>query len=145
MFVHSGSHNSLTMKNTETAIQIRFVDLDQFGHVNNAIYLSYLEVSRLPYFDTIIGTIDWLNEGIILAKAEIDYKIPILLKDQIKIKTWCSRMGSKSFDLSYSILKTENNQDVEVATARTVMVCFNYVKQISISVPDAWKERMLEN
>ena len=133
------------MKNTETAIQIRFVDLDQFGHVNNAIYLSYLEVSRLPYFDTIIGTIDWLNEGIILAKAEIDYKIPILLKDQIKIKTWCSRMGSKSFDLSYSILKTENNQDVEVATARTVMVCFNYVKQISISVPDAWKERMLEN
>lgn len=133
------------MKSTETAIQIRFVDLDQFGHVNNAIYLSYLEVSRLPYFNTIIGTIDWLNEGIILAKAEIDYKIPILLKDQIKIKTWCSRMGSKSFDLSYSILKTENNQDVEVATARTVMVCFNYVKQISISVPDAWKERMLEN
>lgn len=133
------------MKSTETAIQIRFVDLDQFGHVNNAIYLSYLEVSRLPYFDTIIGTIDWLNEGIILAKAEIDYKIPILLKDQLKIKTWCSRMGSKSFDLSYSILKTENNQDVEVATARTVMVCFNYVKQISISVPDAWKERMLEN
>lgn len=133
------------MKSTETAIQIRFVDLDQFGHVNNAIYLSYLEVSRLPYFDTIIGTIDWLNEGIILAKAEIDYKIPILLKDQIKIKTWCSRMGSKSFDLSYSILKTENNQDVEVATARTVMVCFNYVKQISIAVPDAWKERMLDN
>ncbi|MBL0047923.1 MAG: acyl-CoA thioesterase [Bacteroidetes bacterium] len=131
------------MKNAETAIQIRFVDLDQFGHVNNAIYLSYLEVSRLPYFDNIIGTIDWLNEGIILAKAEIDYKIPILLKDQIKIKTWCSRMGSKSFDLSYSILKTENNLDVEVATARTVMVCFNYVKQISIAVPDAWKGRML--
>ncbi len=131
------------MKNTSTNIQIRFVDLDQFGHVNNAIYLSYLEVSRLPYFDTIIGSIDWLNEGLILAKAEIDYKIPILLKDEIKIKTWCSRMGEKSFDLSYSILKTEKEIEIEVASAKTVMVCYNYNKQLTVVVPAAWKEKML--
>ena len=50
------------MNSTQSPIQIRFVDLDQFGHVNNAIYLSYLEVARLPYFERIIGEIDWLNE-----------------------------------------------------------------------------------
>ena len=132
------------MKSTETPIQIRFVDIDNFGHVNNAIYLSYLEVSRLPYFDEIIGTIDWLNRGIILAKAEVDYKMPILLKDEIKVKTWCSRIGSKSFDLSYSILKTNNGAETEVAAAKTVMVCFDYKNQISIPLPEEWKTKMMD-
>ena len=82
------------MKLIETPIQIRFVDIDQLGHVNNAVYLTYLEVSRVPYFNSIVGKIDWLRRGIILAKAEVDYKTPILLNDQIKVKTWCSRIGS---------------------------------------------------
>lgn len=131
------------MNSTQSPIQIRFVDLDQFGHVNNAIYLSYLEVARLPYFERIIGEIDWLNEGIILAKAEVDYLIPILLKDQIEVKTWCSRIGSKSFDLSYHILKIEKGVETIVAKAKTVMVCFNYDKQQSIEIPAGWKEKML--
>lgn len=131
------------MNSTQSQIQIRFVDLDQFGHVNNAIYLSYLEIARLPYFDEIIGEIDWLNEGIILAKAEIDYLIPILLKDHIEVKTWCSRIGSKSFDLSYHIVKLEKETETIVAKAKTVMVCFNYSKQQSIEIPAGWKEKML--
>lgn len=131
------------MNSTQSPIQIRFVDLDQFGHVNNAIYLSYLEVARLPYFERIIGEIDWLNEGIILAKAEVDYLIPILLKDQIEVKTWCSRIGSKSFDLSYHIVKLEKGAETIVAKAKTVMVCFNYDKQQSIEIPAGWKEKML--
>ena len=131
------------MKSTETTIQIRFVDIDQFGHVNNAVYLSYLEVSRLPYFAGIIGNIDWINQGIILGRIEIDYKIPILLMDDIKIKTWCSRIGSKSFDLSYSILKKQMGKEIEVAAAKSVMVCFDYKNQISIAVPEEWKGRML--
>ena len=131
------------MKSTETAIQLRFVDLDQFGHVNNAIDLTYLEVSRLPYFDKIIGPIDWLNQGIILAKIEIDYKIPILLYDDIKIKTWCSRVGSKSFDLSYSIIKTKDGKETEVASAKSIMVCYNYTKQETIAMPEEWKVKMI--
>ena len=131
------------MKSTETKIQIRFVDIDQFGHVNNAVYLSYLEVSRLPYFSGVIGTIDWINQGIILGRIEIDYKIPILLNDEIKIKTWCSRIGSKSFDLSYSILKTHNGNETEVAAAKSVMVCFDYKNKISIAVPEDLKEKMI--
>ena len=131
------------MKSTQTPIQIRFVDIDQFGHVNNAIYLSYLEVARMTYFDSIVGNIDWINEGIILAKAEVDYKMPILLKDEIKIKMWCSRIGSKSFDLSYSIVKIEQGNAIEVAAAKTVMVCFNYATKISIAVPEAWKPKLM--
>ena len=127
------------MKIIETPIQIRFVDIDQLGHVNNAVYLTYLEVSRLPYFNSIVGKIDWLRRGIILAKAEVDYRTPILFNDQIKVKTWCSRIGSKSFDLSYSIIKTENGNEIEVATAKTIMVCFNFETQSSFTLPEEWR------
>jgi acyl-CoA thioester hydrolase len=133
----------LSMKTIETPIQIRFVDIDQFGHVNNAIYLTYLEISRIPYFDQIIGLIDWLNQGIILGKAEVEYKIPILLEDEIVVKTWCSRIGSKSFDLSYSLIKIEGRHETEVATAKTVMVCFDYINKVSIAVPEEWKQKMM--
>ncbi len=131
------------MKSAETYIQIRFCDIDQLGHVNNAVYLSYLEIARIPYFENIIGYIDWLNEGFIIAKAEIDFKIPILLNDNIKIKLWCSRLGTKSFDLSYSIIKVEQEHEIEMASAKTVMVCYNYTQQTTIEVPKSWIPKLV--
>ena len=131
------------MKSVETPIQLRFVDIDQFGHVNNAVYLSYLEVARIPYFDKIIGKIDWLNEGIILANAEINYKLPILLQDIISVHVWCSKLGTKSFDLSYRIIKKTDSGETEMATAKTVMVCYNYSKSSTIPVPADWVTKLM--
>lgn len=131
------------MKSVETPIQLRFVDIDQFGHVNNAVYLSYLEVARIPYFNQIIGKIDWLNEGIILANAEISYKMPILLQDKISVHVWCNKIGTKSFDLSYRIVKTTNSGDIEMATAKTVMVCYNYSEAATIPVPAHWAAKLM--
>lgn len=131
------------MKYVETPIQIRFVDIDQLGHVNNALYLTYLEIARIPYFDQLVGKIDWLTQGFILAKVEIDYKIPIYLKDSIKVKVWCSKIGTKSFDLAYSVLKIENGIEIEVASAKTVLVCFDFTKSTSALVPEDWKMKML--
>ncbi len=131
------------MKSIETPIQLRFVDIDQLGHVNNAVYLTYLEIARIPYFEKVVGEIDWLKKGLILAKVEIDYKMPVLLRDEIRVKVWCSKVGSKSFDLSYSILKRENGLDIEIASAKTVMVCFDYALSVSIEVPNDWRQKLI--
>ena len=57
----------------KTSIEIRFVDVDAFGHVNNANYLTYLEIARVRYFDDIADwQYNWSKKGIILAKAEFE-------------------------------------------------------------------------
>src|SRR4051812_11829363 len=114
--------------------EIRFVDVDAFGHVNNAHYLTYIEQARVKYFDDIVGwKYDWSKQGIILARAEINYVVPILFRDDVTILTRCSRIGNKSFDMEYRLIKNtspkqegieytaeENEIEILLADAKTV-------------------------
>jgi len=130
----------------KTKIQIRFKDLDSLGHVNNANYLSYFELARVEYFKAAMGvkTIDWKTEGVILAKIEMNFKIPMLLNDEISIYTWTSRFGTKSFDMNCSIVKNENGQEIEIAMGMTVLVCINYKTMTTIAIPPLWKQKIQE-
>lgn len=125
----------------KTKVEIRFVDIDAFNHVNNANYLSYFEVARVSYFDEVVGwEYDWSKQGIILAKAEIDFVIPINFRDEIFIYTRCSRLGNKSFDLEYRIVRMLKEKEQLMADAVTVMVAFDYVGNKTIEIPVEWKE-----
>ena len=121
--------------------EIRFVDIDAFGHVNNAHYLTYFEQARVKYFDDIVGwKYDWSKQGIILARAEINFVIPVLFRDEVLIWTRCSRFGNKSFDMEYRLVKTENGNEVLLADGKTVMVAFDYQANQSIPIPELWKQ-----
>jgi acyl-CoA thioester hydrolase len=62
-------------------IQVRFSDIDVMGHVNNAVYLSYFEMTRVHYFRELLGLEwDWKSHGILLVRNEIDYIKPILIQ-----------------------------------------------------------------
>ena len=128
-----------------TPIQIRFKDVDKMGHVNNANHATYFELARMKYFDDVVGTkIDWTKQAVILARVEIDYKIPILLEDKITVLSKCSRLGAKSFDISHSIIKTENGKEVELANGKSVVVCFDYEKNETTTIPEDWKKKALD-
>ena len=125
----------------KTTIEIRFVDIDAFGHVNNANYLTYIENARVSYFNQVVDwQYDWSKKGIILAKAEVDFIIPINFNDDISIYTRCSRLGNKSFDLEYRIVKLINQKEQLMADGITVMVAFDYDAKKSIEIPVEWKE-----
>jgi acyl-CoA thioester hydrolase len=129
----------------KTPIQIRFKDVDRLGHVNNANHITYFELARVDYFNFLMGDIkiDWESESLILAKMEMEYKQPILLEDKISVYTWVSRMGSKSFDMACSIVKTTGGIETEMAKGSAVIVCFNYKTNQSIPVPETWKKKMM--
>lgn len=130
----------------KTPIQIRFKDIDMMGHVNNANYITYFELARLTYFDALKDegvTIDWVNEGVILAKIEMEYKQPILLEDKAFVTTWVSRIGSKSFDMTCSIVRMVDGVEVEAARGLAVIVCFNYKANETIAIPELWKRKMM--
>lgn len=125
-------------------IQIRFKDLDKLGHVNNANYLTYFELARVSYFKTVMETktIDWSAEGVIMANVQMTFKQPVLLEDELSVYTWTSRYGTKSFDMSCSIVKNVNGKEVEVATGSSTLVCFNYATNQTIEIPALWKQKM---
>ena len=127
-----------------TKIQIRFKDLDQLGHVNNANYLTYFELARVEYFKACMQSeaIDWKKNGVILAKVEMNYKIPILLDDQILVYTWVSRIGNKSFDMDCSMVKVVEGNEIEVALGKAVIVCIDYQTNMTIPVPKLWIEKI---
>lgn len=128
----------------KTPIQIRFVDTDMLGHVNNACYLSYAELARISYFRDVLGTqVNWNARGIIVAKAMIDYKLPIFFRDNIIVRTRVSRLGKKSFDIDYQFIHiSPTKEEVLKAEGKTIMVCYNYEENKTIDIPEEWRAKI---
>ena len=129
-----------------TPIQIRFVDIDKMGHVNNATILSYFEIARTNFFDEVIGQQDnWFERGLIIAHTDIDYLQPVYLRDDVKVYIRIAKTGTKSFDVEHLLVKKNNNEDVICAIANSILVCMDYTKKQTIEIPAEWKEKLKEN
>lgn len=127
--------------NHSVKIQLRFADTDMLGHINNANFLTYMEVARMSYFQRVFGnTIDWKKEGIILAKAVVEYKQPIFIEDDIHVHICIDHISSKSFNMSYQFVKENTNDKIIAAQGSTLMVCYDYISNHSIVMPQRWKE-----
>ncbi len=125
-----------------TPMTVRFGDLDAMGHLNNARYFTFTEQARIEYVEQVCGWGgDWQTLGMILAKTAMDFKKPVLYGDKVIVYTRCSRLGGKSFDLEYVIVRGDD-EDI-VATSSSVMVAFDYVTQQTIPVPEHWRERII--
>lgn len=122
-------------------INIRFRDLDSYGHVNNAVYLTYLEEGRILFFRDLVGSNwDWDRHGILLVKHEINYKIPLMLNDEAELELAVTKMGTKSFEITFKITKIFNGQPVLTTLGSTTAVCFDHKNQITTDIPDDWRE-----
>ncbi len=124
-------------------IQIRFVDIDLAGHVNNATLLSYFETERVAFFNELIGkTNNWKQRGLVIARTEIDYVKSIYLDDKIKVYSRISHLGTKSFKVENVLMKEENGIEVLASIASFVIVCIDAEKNITIEIPQEWKDKM---
>ena len=120
-------------------IQVRFADLDVMGHVNNSVYLSYFEMTRVHYFKQLVGANwDWRKEGVLLVRNEIDYLKPILLNDEPQVYMSLDKIGDKSISLLYEI---KVNKEI-YTKGKSILVCFNAVEGKTILVPKAMAEAL---
>lgn len=127
-------------KNYSYSPEIRFGDIDAMGHVNNAVYLSYFEQARIHFFHELSdGKWDWNKDGILVAKNEINYLMPVFLTDKINILVSCTHVGNKSFTVTYEIFRGTEL----CAKGLSVLVCFNYVEKATTAVPEVWREKLM--
>ena len=118
--------------------QVRFRDLDAMGHVNNAVFLTYIESARFAFLDHLGAASGVDNMPIIVARIEIDFRAPVNLGDEIEIAVRATRFGDKSFDLDY-VLRVGGQI---VAEAKSVLVGYDYGSGETIAIPDDWRERL---
>lgn len=127
----------------KTTIPIRFADIDAFGHVNNAVYLTYFEIARSVYWKEIIQW-DWGSLGIIVRRSEINYIKQITLHDQIYAYVRTSRIGGSSFDIDYILVKKTNGEEEICTTGKTMCVTYDYSLNKSAPIPVFQRIKMQE-
>jgi acyl-CoA thioester hydrolase len=116
--------------------RVRFQDLDGLGHVNNAVYLTYMEQARSEFLRDrgLVTNLDDLT--IILARVEIDFRSPVSYGETVDVEMRPGRLGTKSFELEYTLRVGERI----VAEARSVQVGFDYETDETIPIPEAWRK-----
>jgi acyl-CoA thioester hydrolase len=127
----------------KTPIPIRFSDIDPYGHVNNAVYLTYFEIARTSYWRDIIQW-NWGETGIILGRSEINYLKPITLHDEIACYVRTTRIGNSSFDVMHVLVKITPTGEEICTTGKTVCISYDYTANKSVYIPTKERHSMIE-
>jgi acyl-CoA thioester hydrolase len=118
--------------------RVRFRDLDALGHVNNAVFLTYIESARVAFLIDLGAATTLEDMAIIVARIEIDFRAPVGFGEEVEIEVRASRFGDKSFDLDYELRVGGKI----VAEAKSVLVGYDYDKGETVTIPDDWRERL---
>ncbi|HUI35905.1 MAG TPA: thioesterase family protein [Gaiellaceae bacterium] len=118
--------------------RVRFRDLDPMGHVNNAVYFTYIESARVAFLQHLGAAPTLEDMSIIVARIEIDFRAPVGFGEDVDISVRASRFGGKSFDLDYEL----RVGGAVVAEAKSVLVAYDYGTGQAIELPDEWREKL---
>lgn len=118
-----------------TNIQLRWKDIDQFGHVNNAVYLTYFETARY-YYNRDVNQWDWNQDQYIIASTKVDYLRPIFYPGDIKVYLRIGDIGDKSFVFHYAITFEKNGIEKLAATGQSTQVFYDVRNQKTIPIPE---------
>lgn len=125
-----------------TKIQIRFRDLDTLGHVNNAVYVTYLEQARVAFLEEVVGMTP-ADAGIVVASLSVDYEQPVTIENELTVGLTVpmEEVGEHSFTLRYEVFTEDNSR---VATAESVQVAYDSENQSPRQIPEEWLDAVVE-
>ena len=126
--------------NIVSEVQVRFSDTDALGHVNNAVYLSYLESARVDYLRELLGAKKIEELGVIIARIEIDYKSPAFHHETMRVGCRVYELGGSSIKMDYRVEDKATGR--LVALAKSVLVTYDYDAARVVRVREDWREKM---
>lgn len=105
-------------------LQLRFNDVDMFGHVNNSVYLQFFDLGKLNYFNTALGE-DFMKTGlqVVIANINCNFYSPTFINEKLQVLTTIKHIGEKSLTLEQRIVNKENGDVKCIAT--TIMAGFD--------------------
>jgi acyl-CoA thioester hydrolase len=124
-----------------TSVQVRFRDIDAFGHVNNAVFFTFVELARIRYLlDVIQPPTRFDRLPLILARVELDFRSPIQFGEEVIVETRVERIGRTSFAMRHRMTA---GPDARLAgDVQTVLVAYDYGTARPIPVPEEWRAKI---
>jgi len=107
---------------------LRWADMDAFGHVNNAVFLRYLEEARIDFMFRLAPGEEGVSfpGGTVVARHEIDYLRPLVHRHEpITVETWVSGITAASMTVKYEV----KDEETLYARASTIVVPYNLAEQ----------------
>ena len=130
-------------------VEVRLSDTDAMGHVNNARYLTYVEIARVAYYEQVTGKLlpigaHGAEEGMILAEIRMTYRSPAFYGETLTVETRVERIGRTSFGMVHRITAPESRVAPArlIAVADSTLVAYDYTDERPIPVPDEWRTSM---
>jgi acyl-CoA thioester hydrolase len=123
-------------------VPVAWGDMDAFGHVNNVVYLRWFESGRIAFFDHVgISHVEVSKScAPILARTTCDFRRPLRYPDTVAVHTGLSRIGTKSFAMTYRI--HSHALDDTAAEGEGIIVWYDYAADRSVAIPEALRERL---
>lgn len=122
-------------------LQMRFTDIDVFGHVNNNVYLQYFDLGKLEYINASLGSLfDPREKALVIANMNCDFYHPTVYGEEIEVATRVDSIGCHSLTLEQRIVAKATGQ--VKCTCRTVMVGYDVRHADSMEIPADWHTRI---
>lgn len=123
-------------------VQIRFNDVDQYGHMNNSSYFSLYDLAKTSYMRDVFGNKDWHHMGIVVANINADFLAPVFFSDDLIIETTVIHLGHKSFTLLQRAINKASC--VLKCQCRTVMVGYDVATKEPVELPADFKQAVCD-
>jgi acyl-CoA thioester hydrolase len=128
-----------------TSVEVRFADTDAMGHVNNAVYLTFVEAARVGWWMATTGKPlereAGRAEGLILAEVEVAFRSPVVFGETVVVETRAERLGRTSLAIVHRLTASRPGEPVRlVATCRSVIVRYDYVAE----TPVPWRADLID-
>lgn len=122
----------------EKSFDVWLRDLDPQNHVNNSVYATYLEQSRVEYVRDIVGNARG-DTGMVIVTLHIEYEAPLGMGDPVTVEVTVPEIGGKSFPMEYVV----RSEDTVAATGETTQVTLG-PDGTPTQVPDSWRNAIAE-
>lgn len=122
-------------------LQIRFNDVDKFGHVNNTIYFQFYDTTKTDYFASVCKGVNWEKIAIVVVKIEAEFLAQIKGNSHIAGRTRVVKIGNKSFHLEQDVIDIDTNEIK--SKCLSVMVLYDLQQQQTIPFPDEWRRDII--
>lgn len=112
-----------------TQVPLRWADMDAFGHVNNVVYLRYLQEARVDmlFVHAPAHGAEKLVRGVVVRRHEIGYRAPLHFRPTpVRVETWVTEVQVATFTLGYEVLdESPSGERTVYAVASSVLVPYD--------------------
>lgn len=122
-------------------LQMRFNDIDMLGHLNNSVYLTFMDLAKTRYFQAVLGDkLRWGGIGVVIVNINCDFCAPTFFDDTIEVETAVVAVGEKSLTLEQRVYSPDDER--VRCRCRTIMSGFNTKTLTSEPISDEWREAL---